>query len=200
MLGVPAALLAMVLAWRCGEWAGLLGATVSLVCFYQHRIGYLLMKRRLTKSLACAFPGWLMDLVLLLQSENVQVALEKSQDFVPPVLRTELVMLVDRLHMSPEDSKPYHMFLQDFDLPQVHSAMSMLYSLSIGNSRNSDRQVTELISVNQNMLDQAQMIRLRDKSSGMYLLFLAPMLTGSAKLLTDMAIFIVTFMTTAVWK
>lgn len=31
-----------------------------------------------------------MDIVLLLQSENVQVALQKSQEHVPPVLRRDL--------------------------------------------------------------------------------------------------------------
>lgn len=51
-----------------------------------------------------------MDIVLLLQSENVQVALQKSQEHVPPVLRQDLDILVGQLEMEPESVLPYHRF------------------------------------------------------------------------------------------
>ena len=60
----------------------------------QHRVGRAVARKTLVRSIKCAFPGWLMDIVLLLQSENVQVALQKSQEHVPPVLRRDLDILV----------------------------------------------------------------------------------------------------------
>ena len=45
------------------------------------------------------------------------------------------------------------------------------------------------------MLDVAEKERLANLSSGMYLLFLAPVVTASLKLVTDMAIFMLSFLT-----
>jgi hypothetical protein len=84
--------------------------------------------------------------------------------------------------------------MQEFQIPEVHAAMSMLFSLSIGNSGGADRQLGELITQNLEMLDVAERERLQDKSSGMYLLFLAPVLTASMKLVVDMALFMLSFL------
>ena len=163
----------------------------------QHRVGRAVARKTLVRSIKCAFPGWLMDIVLLLQSENVQVALQKSQEHVPPVLRRDLDILVGQLEMEPESVLPYHRFLKSFQIPEVHSAMSMLFSVSMGNSGRADRQIGELIDRNLEMLDVAEKGRLKNLSSGMYLLFLAPVLTASLKLLVDMAVFMMTFLSGA---
>ncbi len=176
------------------EWIGVFAIFLFLICMNQHRIGHFLQKRRLIKSIKFAFPNWLMELVLLLQSENVQVALEKSREHVPAVLSADLKDLVERLAMSPEEAWPYHAFLKEFELPEVYAAMSTLYSLSAGNSKNADRQIAKLIEKNQEMLDSAETERMKEKNSGLYLLFLAPVLTASLKLVVDMAVFMLTFL------
>ena len=99
--------------------------------------------------------------------------------------------------MEPESVLPYHRFLKSFQIPEVHSAMSMLFSVSMGNSGRADRQIGELIDRNLEMLDVAEKGRLKNLSSGMYLLFLAPVLTASLKLLVDMAVFMMTFLSGA---
>lgn len=177
-------------------WGGGIGMLLTLVGMNQHRIGHALAKKNLRQRIACAFPNWLMDLVLLLQSENVHVALSKSQNHVPPILRKELGTLIARLEMEPEEAGPFHDFLKDFEMPEVSSAMSMLYSLSSGNSGNADRQVNELIVRNQQLLELAETERMKSRNSGMYLLFLAPVLTASVKLVADMAVFMLTFLAT----
>ena len=72
--------------------------------------------------------------------------------------------------------------------------MSMLFSISMGNSSRGDRQIGELINRNMEMLDIAEKGRMKNLSSGMYLLFLAPVLTASLKLLIDMAVFMLSFL------
>ena len=44
------------------------------------------------------------------------------------------------------------------------------------------------------MLDAADTARLKDKIAGMYLLFLAPVITASFKMIVDMAIFLISFL------
>ena len=151
-------------------------------------------KRNLKKEITYAFSGWLLDLVLLLQSENVQIALEKSMDLAPGILKYELQLLIERLQIEPESAQPYHKFLEDFEIPQIHSAMTILYSLSIGNSGSADQQISELAGKNLELLDIAEEEKIRDMGSGMYLLFLAPVLSASFKLLVDMAFMMLGFL------
>lgn len=198
ILAAGAGVLAILLLAAGKKWTAAIGLLVFLLCLNQHKIGHYLAGKNLRKSIRCAFPNWLMDLVLLLQSENVQVALQKSMSHVPAVLRTELNTLLARLEMNPESSEPYHGFLKEFRLPEVSATMSMLYSLSVGNSGNAEQQVSELIARNLEMLELAETERLQAKNSGMYLLFLAPVLTASLKLVVDMAVFMLTFLSASV--
>ena len=96
----------------------------------------------------------------------MQMALVKSQENVPGVLEYDLQKLVGRLEMEPESARPYHEFLKDFQIPEVHSAMSMLFSISMGNSSRGDRQIGELINRNMEMLDIAEKGRMKNLSSG----------------------------------
>jgi hypothetical protein len=178
------------------RWGIAVGLFLALLGANQHRIGQHLRKRSLVKAIRCAFPNWLMELALLLQSENVPIALEKSKEHVPPVLKTELYDLVDRLAERPEEAAPYHEFLGEFQLPEVAAAMSMLYSIAAGTGDSTTRQLSDLIGKNFRMLDLAEEERMKDRSSGLYLLFLAPVLTASFKLVVDMAVFMLTFLST----
>ena len=63
------------------EWMVIVGLLLTLVFFNQHRIGKGLIEKSLIREIKYAFPNWLLDLVLLLQSENVQVALQKSEEY-----------------------------------------------------------------------------------------------------------------------
>lgn len=194
-LALPFAVGLGVSVWQRSELAAAVCLLLALLMLNQHRVGRYLARRSLTKRIKCAFPNWLLDIVLLLQSENVQVAILKSKAHVPPVLSRELESLTDRLAMEPEAAEPYHTFLQEFQIPEVHSAMSMLFSLSMGHSNQADRQLGELIDRNLKMLDAAEKERLSNLASGMYLLFLTPVLTASFKLVVDMAIFMLSFLT-----
>jgi hypothetical protein len=199
-LSIVLALIAAVFTVFCfatgRNWCAAGGLFLVLTGANQHKIGQHLRGKRLAKSIKCAFPKWLMELALLLQSENVPVALEKSKEHVPPVLKSELNALVDRLAESPEEAAPYHEFLGEFRMPEISAAMSMLYSLAAGTGDNTTRQMGDLIGKNMEMLDVAEEERMKDKNSGLYLLFLAPVLTASFKLVVDMAVFMLTFLAT----
>ena len=175
------------------KWVTVICMAGALFAFAQHRIGRILQRKNLVKEIKYAFPNWLLDLVLLLQSENVHVALQKSREHVPGVLQQEVYKLVDRLEVEPESSAPYHMFLADFHLPEVHSAMGILYGLSIGSSSNADKQISELVEKNLELLDIAETQLWKNSSSGLILLFLLPVLVASSKLIVDMVFMMLYF-------
>ena len=186
LLGVSGSIATIIALVMKEEWIAVGGMGLTLFFLEQHKVGRKLEIRNLTKEIKYAFPNWLLDLVLLLQSENVQVALQKSLAHVPGVLREEVYLLTERLKMEPESSMPYHAFLKDFAIPEVHSAMGILYSISIGDSGNADKQISELVDKNLELLDTAEMEKLRASSSGLYALFLLPVVVASFKLIVDM--------------
>ena len=175
-------------------WMTMLCLLVTLLFVNQHKVGKYLLEKNLRREIMYAFPNWLLDLVLLLQSENVQMALQKSKEFVPGVLRKELYQLTDQLELEPESAKPYHEFLKDFYIPEVHSAMGILYSIAIGNSGNADKQISELVDKNLELLDMTERQMLKRQAGGMQVLFLLPVLVASFKLIADMMVLMLQFM------
>lgn len=190
---IPAVIMCVCLLYGRQWWAAA-AMGIMILTLNQHKIGHKLMKKNITRQIKSAFPKWLMDIALLIQSENVQVAIQKSREHVPLILRGEVEELIGRLDMEPESSGPYHRFLEKLTLPQINAAMGMLYAVSIGNSGNAEDQIDELITKNLEMLDIADSERLKDNTAGMYLLFLAPVVTASFKLIVDMAVFLLGFL------
>lgn len=194
IFGSLALLGCLVFIWHGKKLAAAAAVLAAMVLFGQHRIGQALLTRQLKEEIKRAFPNWLLDLVLLLQSENVQMALQKSLYTVSGVLRFELQELLERLRVSPEDAAPYHRFLQEFEIPEIQSAMSMLYAISAGHGGDAERQIEELVNRSQEMLSEAEKQKNADRNAGLYLLFLAPVITASIKMLIDLSVFMLAFL------
>ena len=152
------------------------------------------LKKYVTRELEKVFPKWLMTVSLLLQSENVQIAIYKSYDDAPDILKPALKGLMEELKVHPDSMEPYMNFLKDYTLPEVHSAMKMLYSISEGTGGNYEHQISEILERNQRLMDKAQKIQNEDKLAGLYGLFLAPQLTAGMKMAVDLMLLIVLYL------
>lgn len=89
-------------------------------------------------EIAKAFPKWLFDVMLLLQRESVEGAIEKSIETAPPVLKNEVHRISEMLAMKPHAPEAYMSFLQEFSNPNSKEIMHKLYSLAIGVNRDSE--------------------------------------------------------------
>lgn len=159
-----------------------------------HYLSIKIARKQLTRAFEKEFPRWLLQVSLLLQSENVQVAIFKSLKDAPRLMQDELAKLILELKSEPTSMKPYNNFLEDYNMPEVRSAMKMLFSLSEGTGANASDQIEDIIRRNQQMMNKAEKLRMEDTASGMYALFLAPQLTGGCKLLVDMILLLVCYM------
>lgn len=159
-----------------------------------HYLSIRIARKQLTRAFEKEFPRWLLQVSLLLQSENVQVAIFKSLKDAPVLMQDELAKLILELKNEPTSMKPYNNFLEDYNMPEVRSAMKMLFSLSEGTGANASDQIEDIIRRNQQMMNKAEKLRMEDTASGMYALFLAPQLTGGCKLLVDMILLLVCYM------
>lgn len=170
------------------------GVVVVLFFLNQHKIGHSLAMKMVAREIEKQFPNWLMEVALLLQTDNVQMAIRKSMDSAPEVLVYALEDLIDQLEEDPNAIEPYHRFLKEYRNPDVQSAMKMLYALSSGNAGDVTKQVEELIDRNNAMMDKAEKLEQEDKIAGMKVYILLPSLLASFKLMVDMALLLVVFL------
>lgn len=175
------------------KWGALAGVILTPVMLTQHIWGYKLLERRLTREIQIAFPEWLMEVALLLQSDNVQVSIFKTVDNALPILKPELVKLRDELMANPNSMEPYTNFFGGFPLPEKTTAMQKLYAMSTGTG-NPEEQIANIVHRNNITLDRAEDMANEDSMAGLYTLFLAPVLIGSAILMVDMTCFLLYFM------
>lgn len=168
----------------------ILGALISLFCAFSSPISYKLAKKSTTKEIQKAFPQWMMELALILQSDNVQVSISKTLESAPAVLRPELEALVEKFEESPHSLKPYTEFLKNYDLSDIKSAMKMLYSVSTSGTANIDEQITDLIKKQNKLMDKAEKITNADQLAGMTTINMVPMLFCILKSVADMTVLV----------
>ena len=143
-------------------------------------------KKVISKQIEKDFPKWLLSLSLLLQNYNVQVAIEKSYDTAPLIIKPHIIELTEKLRMNPVGIEPYLSFMSEYTLPDVKTAMKALYSLSENGNGSSGDEIKELLERNHTMMDKAFRLENEDRLSGFLILFFMPQITGGIKLIVDM--------------
>lgn len=174
----------------------LIGVALLPVMLMQHSLGHALAGKLIKREISLSFPQWLMELALLLQADNVQVSIFKTISNAPVILQPELKLLKERLLDQPDSSEPFLKFFSYFQLPEVTTAMQMLYSLSAGSGGSADDQIANLIERNNLILDRAETTANDNSMASMMILFLLPALLGGLILMLDMTMFLGAFMST----
>lgn len=173
----------------------LLCIPVFFLMINQHKIGYGLAKKRCAEEIAKAFPQWLMEISLLLQvSENVNAAVAKSIGEAPAILRSALKEMEICMMEHPESNEPYMNFMKEFGILEIRSAMGMLYSISSGRGGDAELQIDEILTKNTALLSQSERASNENRLAAMYWQFLFPSIIGGGKLLVDMTLVTIAFM------
>ena len=154
-------------------------------------------KDYLIKEVEKAFPDWILSVSLLLQTENVQMAIVRSLEKAPFILCDELECLIEKMERLPDSIGPYLEFFDVLQLPGIQSSMRMLYSMSINGGEDMTEQIYALIERNGDMQDQSERIKLEDYLAGMSFCVLVPMIFGSLKLMVDMSLLMIGIMQNA---
>ncbi len=166
----------------------------------QHKIGYKLAKKRCGEEIAKAFPQWLMEISLLLQvSENVNAAVVNSIEEAPAILTDSLNEMQMQILKDPESNEPYMNFMREFDILEIQSAMGMLYSISSGRGGDADMQIDEILSKNTALLSQSESVANENRLAALYWQFLFPSIIGGGKLLVDMTLVTIAFMSMSLY-
>lgn len=172
----------------------IIALAVMLFFLYQHTIGHKLVLKQAKREIEAVFPEWMMEVALLLQTNSVKSSLYLSIPNAPYILREELTIFYDNINKYPHAIEPYILFMRDFDIPQITSAMKMLYAIAEGEGGNADDQIAEIIRKNNEMLDAGEKIKDEDALAALGVFYLVPSLIGAGKLLVDMMVFLVVTM------
>lgn len=159
-----------------------------------YRVAYYLAKRDVTEAIYMTLPQWLMELILLLQHNNVQVALLKSADNAPYPLQKELALLKERMEHEPEKLQTYMKFCAEFDVPEIGSCMKMLHAFSENGTGDLHAQMNQLLGRVWQMQEKADEIKDAQVAFRMKLIFAYPVLAATAKLLIDLTVGMVIMM------
>lgn len=137
--GMLSLVAAAILLYSCPGWVTLaISLCLVFVGFNVHTLIHVNAVRTIRAEIAKAFPKWLFDVMLLLQRESVEGAVEKSKETAPPVLKRELQRISDMLAIKPHDPDAYMSFLCDFGNQNIREIMHKLYSLAVGANRDSE--------------------------------------------------------------
>lgn len=169
-------------------WLGIVLLLIGAFMLVQHRVGYNLAKKDINEELYIALPQWLMEIALLLQTNNVQVSIAKSIEGAPVVLRKELELLMERLQEAPDSLRPYTDFCKQFDIPEAQSCMKMLHAISESGTGNAKVQINNLIMRVNEMQDMADNIRNESLAFKAKMIFMYPIGGATVKLLVDLSI------------
>lgn len=176
--------------WKSNKFLIIAGIAVELIIFFVPTGNGKSAKTRLMKECEKEFPGWIRGIALDLQTDNVYMALRNSAPNAPYVFRQEVFKLVDEIEKDPTGIMPYQHFLEDLELPEIHSVVKMLYSLNAAGNEDAEGQINSLIIRNNALIEKAERIKDADKVKLVKQITWLPMLTSIAKIFLDMGLLI----------
>lgn len=167
-----------------------MAACICFSCYIGRNIYY----KKLVKEVNMSFPEWLIEIAILMQTENVQNAIKKSLEQAPPVLEIPLIQFLDEIESKPTQVEPYDNFMKELHLREIDKSMKLLFSFSEGKGSNKGEQVKQLLESNAKLMDKAE----REANSDSLVLYQAfilyPSFIGTLKLLSDLTIFSILFL------
>lgn len=151
-------------------------------------------KNNTIKEINKEFPSWFRNLAINLQKETVHVSIKQSLKDAPLVLKPSLISLIKELDDDPVTMKPYINFLSTFELPDISSAMKMLYSLNEAGQDEVVTQINTLVTRNNELLEKSERLKNSDSIAITGYLVVLPMVFSLVKMIVDMALILVGFM------
>ena len=150
-------------------------------------------KNNTIKEINKEFPSWFRNLAINLQKETVHVSIKQSLKDAPLVLKPSLISLIKELDDDPVTMKPYINFLSTFELPDISSAMKMLYSLNEAGQDEVVTQINTLVTRNNQLLEKSEKLKNSDSIAITGYLVVLPMVFSLVKMIVDMALILVGF-------
>lgn len=172
----------------------IVSALAFMIVFTQPKRSIRAARMRAIREIRKKFPYWMRNLSLSLQRENVQVAISNSVETAPDILKEPLYKMVADLEKDPVSIQPYTLFLKEYNLPEISSAMKMLYALNMSGKEELVNQMDSLVERNTKLLAQGEEMKEEDHIAVIGFSVAIPMIFSLIKLVTDFSLMILSFL------
>lgn len=147
---------------------------IAAFLFNIHNIKQLIILHKMKMEMTKAFPKWLFDIMLLIQTDNIPRSISYSIEKASPILQRELRRINEMLENNSSNPDAYMSFLARYQIPGVENTMRKLFSLHVGTGGflqdGSAEVINVIISSNMTLLSDAEekSIRTREEMSLIY--------------------------------
>ena len=169
----------------------LLGLAMFFILMFKGHLSYKSKKKHIEKELIKEFPVWMRDVAINLNNMVVVKAIEDSKDTASPVIKPFITHFLEEIEKDPVSIRPYKEFLGIYSISEINTAIKILYSVKMLNKDDAQRQINDLISRNQILLEESEQMKNDDALSGVSAIALIPMLLMIFKLLADMMLLMI---------
>jgi len=176
-----------------------IGGFTVLFFINTYKIGYKIEKKNITREISKSIPIWLLSIALLKQGkkDNIITAIVNSYENAPPILRPAVNNMLIELESDPSSPIPFNNFLSSFALSEVREAMSTLYGINEGLGGDIEKEFKEIITKANKYMDKEEEAKNRDRQALMSSYIFVPAFLGSIKLMIDMMIMLMCFVSSS---
>ncbi len=150
--------------------------------------------KRCERELRKAFPIWLRELTLILQRKPVSAAIVESIPTAPIILQIPLRKMANQFEEDLVSIKPYQEFVDGFEVPEISSAMKMLYAMNSAGREDMMGQIHALLERNAKLQEKSEELQEKDRIAISGFLVVLPMIFSFVKLVTDMLLLVSGFL------
>lgn len=150
--------------------------------------------RRCEREFKKAFPIWLRELALLLQRKPVSAAIVESISTAPTILQFPLRKMEKQFETDLVSIQPYQDFASEFELPEISSAMKLLYAMNSAGREDMMGQIHALLERNAKLQEKSEELQEKDAIAISGFLVVLPMVFSFVKLITDMLLLVSGFL------
>lgn len=140
------------------------------------------------------FPVWLRGVALNLHEMTVINAIKESQNTCSFCMKQEIDKFFDIYNENPTSIKAFNEFLSEYGIEDVQASMKVLFTIQSMSAEEVQRQVSMLITRNQELLTKTETIKNKDSLGTAEMLGYAPMVLLTAQLLVSMCLMFIHIM------
>lgn len=150
-------------------------------------------KKRLERDLQKAFPDWVRDVSISLNSQTVHNAIMASEEKTPTVMKPAVRRLIEEFSEDPVSYVPWANFLAEFDVPEIKSASRMFYSINELSGKSAKEQINILINRNTRAVQEADEKKADDEITMLGYMVALPLAVSIFKLIVDLFLLLFRF-------
>lgn len=143
----------------------IIGVVLSAFFFYMPLYLLKLYKNQLRKEIIICFPKWLFDLCLYMQKDTITRAVENSLQTAPPIMRKELINMMEEIRKNPGSDEAYLNFMKSYELNEIKDSMQMLLSIRKGYITRKEYQMQNLVNYNMKIITKSNELKLEDENA-----------------------------------